>query len=311
MCALREQIERLAPTETTTLIQGETGSGKEVVAQAIHAGSRRLKDRLLVVDCGSLPKNLIESELFGHERGAFTGANASSEGVFESAQGGTVFLDEIGELPLEMQPRLLRVLESRSVRRVGGNRLIPVDVRVIAATNRDLAHDVERGRFREDLYYRLAVVTLRMPPLRQRLEDLPQLAVHLLTELGADPEKHLTHDALALLMGHKWPGNVRELRNALERAVALGEPIVLARGQGGATQPSSEMGARIDLDVPFHQGKREVIRTYERAYITAMLDRCGGNISETARRSGMERASVYRLLQRAGRTGTPEDDSEE
>jgi DNA-binding NtrC family response regulator len=219
-------LERVAPTEATVVLEGETGTGKEVAAEAIHAASPRAEGPLVAVDCGAIPANLIESELFGHMRGAFTGAIADRQGVFEQAHGGTLFLDEIGELPLELQPKLLRVLEKRQVRRLGDTTTRAVDVRVVAATNRDLAVEVNRGGFREDLYFRLAVVRVVMPPLRTRREDVPRLIEHFVSCLA--PER--LHEAEAItrsLSEQSFPGNVRELRNAVERAVLLSKGEVL------------------------------------------------------------------------------------
>jgi DNA-binding NtrC family response regulator len=299
MRSLRERIERVAPTESTVLIEGETGVGKEVVAQALHDLSGRASHGLYVIDCGTLPADLTESELFGHERGAFTGATSSCQGPFECARGGTLLLDEIGELPMAMQPRLLRVLESRAIRRVGGRCLIPIDVRVIAATHRDLAYEVGRGRFREDLYYRLEVISLTIPPLRTRRDDLPGLAAHILRELGAVPEEHLTSEAMPILLAHDWPGNVRELRNTLERAAALHEPVCVAHST--RSREDELLPEKVDLEVPFRRGRSSMLRAYEVAYLSGMLARCGGNVSEAARRAGLERGSLYRILRRIGR----------
>jgi DNA-binding NtrC family response regulator len=296
MRLLREHIARVGPTGSTVLIQGETGTGKELVAQALHSMSGRARQGLFVIDCGALAANLIESELFGHERGAFTGATASSAGLFERAHGGTLFLDEIGELPLEMQPRLLRVLESRAIRRVGGGAARAIDVRVIAATHRDLLGEVRAGRFREDLYYRLEVVSLTVPPLRTRLEDLNQLVGFIVRELGGVPERYLTQEVIVTLLAHDWPGNVRELRNILERAVALDEAVNVPR-----PTRSTSPAPLVDVDVPFHRGKGEIVRAYERAYVSALLAQCGGNVSEAARRAGLERGSIYRIMRRAQR----------
>jgi transcriptional regulator with GAF, ATPase, and Fis domain len=297
--AMTARLERLADADTTVLVMGETGSGKERVAEALHLSGRRAQGPLVIIDCGSLPHTLIESELFGHERGAFTGANATFKGAFERADGGTLFLDEIGELPLDLQPKLLRAIESRTVRRLGGQRPIAFDVRLVAATNRDLAMEVQRGRFREDLYYRLAVVSLTVPPLRERLDDLPLLAVHLLRELGRDPAHFLTVESLAALQDYDWPGNVRELRNTLERAATLLEPVEPIPSDAERGQPT----AAIDLSQPFRVGKQHAIEAYERAYVTAMLDECSGNVSECARRAGMDRMSIHRVLQRLGLRG--------
>ena len=300
--AMTARLERLAGADTTVLVMGETGAGKEKVAEALHLSGQRAQGPLVIVDCGSLPPTLIESELFGHERGAFTGASAQFKGAFERAHGGTLFLDEVGELPLDLQPKLLRAIESRTVRRLGGGKPIPVDVRLVAATNRDLALEVQRGRFREDLYYRLAVVSLTVPPLRERVDDIPLLAVHLLRELGCDPASVLTVESLAALQSHDWPGNVRELRNALERSATLMEPV---QPTAGADRPDEAAGGpgRIDLGQPLRVGKQQAIEAFERAYVTAMLDACDGNVSECARRAGMDRMSIHRILQRLGLRG--------
>src|ERR1041385_1095292 len=223
MRELFARLEKLARSDTTVLITGETGSGKELVAEALHDHSPREKGPFVVLDCGSIPPNLIESELFGHERGAFTGAQSSYAGAFERAHGGTVFLDEIGELPLAMQPKLLRVLERKEVRRVGGAKTIEVDVRIVAATNRDLGVEVNRGRFREDLYYRLAVARVHVPPLRDRKDDLPLLLEHILETTRGGESASIAQETIDLMMKHDWPGNVRELRNVIERAVLLAE----------------------------------------------------------------------------------------
>jgi DNA-binding NtrC family response regulator len=258
----------------------------------------------VVVDCGSLPPQLIESELFGHERGAFTGAVQRNVGAFEQATGGTIFLDEIGELPLDLQPKLLRAIESRKIRRVGGDSQIPVDVRVVAATNRDLAVEAAKGRFREDLYYRLAVVKLQVPPLRERKDDIALLAYHLLEGLGADPQQLLTEDLVQELQSYHWPGNVRELRNALERHAALGEPLTYEYAAAKESKPSAVATDVIDLSQPLRGAKQTLIDEFERAYIRAQLAACNGNVSECARRAGMDRMSIHRIIQRLGLRGT-------
>ncbi|MGZ3406182.1 MAG: sigma 54-interacting transcriptional regulator [Polyangia bacterium] len=308
MLALIEKLETLAGSDSTVLVLGETGSGKERVAEALHLSSPRAKQPLVTVDCGSMPTNLIESELFGFERGAFTGANRTFAGAFERAHGGTLFLDEIGELPVALQPKLLRAIESRSIRRLGGKRAIPVDVRIIAATNRDLQLEVAERRFREDLYYRVAVIPLTVPPLRERLEDLPDLIEHLMRAIGADARTFLTVEAIEELSSHRWPGNVRELRNTLERAANLSMPISI-----GADLNASQ----IDLTVSLKIGRQRLVAEYERRYLLAMLEACRGNISEVARRSGAERMTIYRLLRRLqlrpqpdGEDGDDGDDSE-
>jgi transcriptional regulator with GAF, ATPase, and Fis domain len=298
------RLEVVAATDSTVLLQGETGTGKERVAEAIHLASKRANGPLVTVDCGAMPATLIDSELFGYERGAYTGADRSFTGAFERARGGTIFLDEIGELPLELQPKLLRVLESRQVRRLGGQRVTPIDARIIAATNRDLALEVNAGRFREDLYFRLAVVTIMVPPLRERLEDLPLLVEHLLQKMGVDPTPFLAPDELKKLASHPWPGNVRELRNLLERAASLAEPLSFDPPAAGSAPPPASGGAaalpEIDVSVPFTVGRQQLINEYERRYMTKLLAECGGSISEVARRSGLERTSIYRILRRIG-----------
>src|SRR5512138_141076 len=223
-------IEKIAPTATTVVIDGETGTGKEVVAQAIHSLSPRSRNDLVVFDCGAVPENLIESELFGHEKGSFTGAIMTRQGLFEMGDGGTVFLDELGELPLDLQPKLLRALESREIRRVGANKPIKVDVRIIAATNRNLEEEVRTGRFRQDLFYRLSVVRLILPPLRDRVEDIPLLVRHFLKtgSYNRSPDgmpriKAVSREAMEVLTSYRWPGNVRELLNTVERAVSFAD----------------------------------------------------------------------------------------
>lgn len=223
-------IEKISHTDTTVIIEGETGTGKDVVAQSIHEHSRRAGKPFVVVDCSAIPEHLIESELFGHEKGSFTGAIMARKGLFEQAEGGTIFLDELGELSLELQPKLLRVLESREVRRVGGTKSTPINVRVIAATNRDLENEVSEGRFREDLFYRLSVVRIFLPPLRERIGDLPLLFTHFIKKVEANQFSEgqvklnaITREALQMMMGHQWPGNVRELLNTIERACTFAE----------------------------------------------------------------------------------------
>jgi DNA-binding NtrC family response regulator len=289
MRALIGKLEALAEADSTVLVLGETGTGKERVAEALHLAGPRAKKPLVTVDCGSMPATLIESELFGFERGSFTGADHAYAGAFERAQGGTLFLDEIGELPLSLQPKLLRAIESKKVRRLGGKKVLPVDVRIIAATSRDLQLEVVERRFREDLYYRLAVVPVTVPPLRERLEDLPILVEHLLRSIGADPSPFLTVEAIEELASHRWPGNVRELRNTLERAASLSEPLSI---------DPAVRSDEIDLTVPLKIGKQRLIADYERRYLTAMVEACKGNISEVARRSGAERMTIYRILRR-------------
>jgi DNA-binding NtrC family response regulator len=251
---------------------------------------------------------LIESELFGHAKGAFTGADRMRVGAFEAADGGTVFLDEIGELPLDMQPKLLRVLESREIRRTGENDPRKVDVRVIAATNRKLESEVNRGRFREDLYYRLGVVTLRMPPLRKRLSDMPQLIRVILRSLNAEESIHLfTPEVVEDMNRHDWPGNVRELRNYVERSVVLEQAAPTSERQSAysivppatlVNAPGASPTSAVDLERPFKVAKDEVISDFEQRYLAALLDWAGGNVSKAARKAKMDRMYLYRLLQR-------------
>jgi DNA-binding NtrC family response regulator len=295
--ALTARLEAVAASSATVLIRGETGSGKERVAKALHAASPRREGPFITVDCGAISPTLIEAELFGHERGAYTGADRASLGALERANGGTLFFDEIGDLPLELQPRLLRLLESKSSRRLGGEDLFTADVRFVAATNRDLALDVAAGRFREDLYYRLAVVVVSVPPLRARTDDVPILAAQILRELGADPEAVIDGSALDVLMRHSWPGNVRELRNTLARAVALMRPIEIGEERCEQAAGSPAM-TRVDLTIPLKPGRQRAVEAYERGYLTQLLQECSGNISEVARRAGMDRMSIYRMIDR-------------
>ncbi len=311
-------IERVAPTDLTCLITGETGTGKELASRAMHNLSHRAKKPFRVFDCGAAPDTLIESELFGHERGSFTGAHTAREGVFELADGGTIFLDEIGELPLELQPKLLRVLEQREVRRVGSGRIRSVDVRVVAATNRDLREEVREGRFREDLYYRLAVVELQLPALRNRLEDLSLLCSHLLERARHNPGvRGLSPEVFSVFEAYHWPGNVRELNNVIERALPFtdGELITLdalpASLRGAKTTTAAPKGAQAPQapgipqdsglkDMPFKDAKEQIIEAFERDYLVELIERYGGNVSRAARAADMDRKSITRLLKKHG-----------
>jgi DNA-binding NtrC family response regulator len=318
MRELFARLARIGPSEATVLITGETGTGKELVAEALHQASPRASGPLVVVDCGAIPRTLIESELFGFERGAFTGADRAVAGAFERAHGGTVFLDEIGELPLDLQPKLLRALERKEVKRLGAPTPLRADVRVVAATNRDLAVEVNKGTFREDLYYRLAVACVHLPPLRERREDIPLLIEHFFHELGEDRQR-LKAETIELLTRQPWPGNVRELRNAIERAILLAEtpeesarsaqPVVRAPADaapgppaagGAATPDDSFLNLRIDLEAPFKEAKARLVEAFERRYLTELLKRTGGNISRAARRAGLDRMSVHKLISRLG-----------
>jgi DNA-binding NtrC family response regulator len=290
-------LERAAESDATVLLQGETGTGKEVAAEALHENGPRAKGPLVVVDCGSIPPALLESELFGHEKGAFTGAHARRTGAFEAAHGGTLFLDEVGELPTELQPKLLRVLEQRAVRRVGGSGYRAVDVRVIAATNRDLRGEVNRGGFRADLYFRLAVVTIRLPPLRERLEDLELLVAHLLDRLQATAAQRRAlarPEAVATMRGAAWPGNVRELHNYLVRCMLGGEAPPLA----GAAHDAAAAGP--DPRAPWEEARRQAIARFEREYVQELLARNGGKVAQAAREANMDRVYLYRLIWKHG-----------
>ncbi|MBK7862535.1 MAG: sigma 54-dependent Fis family transcriptional regulator [Archangiaceae bacterium] len=292
MRALTAQLERLKSSDATVLIEGETGTGKERVADALHRSSHRSEKPLVVVDCGTLSATLVESQLFGHERGAFTGAESRQVGAFERAHGGTLFLDEIGELPLGLQVKLLGALERRQVQPLGATAPLAVDVRIIAATNRDLAVEVSKGRFREDLYYRLSVVHLKVPPLRERREDIPLLTIEFLAQLGLDPQEVLTPKTLADLERYDWPGNVRELKNTLERAGVLMEP---PRAASPAKAPVQLPGV-VDTQTPLLEGRAQLIAAYESAYLGKLLEECRGNVSEVARRAQMDRMTVHRML---------------
>jgi len=291
-------LEKAAASEVTVLIEGETGTGKEAAAESIHRESARREGPFVVVDCGAIPADLLESELFGHERGAFTGAVAARQGAFEAASGGTIFLDEVGELAADLQPKLLRALERHEVKRVGGNKYVPCDVRVVAATNRNLRSEVNARKFRSDLYYRLAVLEVRLPPLRERTEDVPILTEHLLKSMSASerPEAALvrTREFLADLARHPWPGNVRELRNYLERCLTLHEQTPLA------ADPAAAGPAPFDSTQPLRVARDAWTRAFERRYLEEVLRRHGDNVTAAARAAGVDRIYFYRLLWRHG-----------
>ena len=298
MRRLYASIQKVAPAETTVLVTGETGSGKEVVADAIHLASPRRAGPLVVLDCGAIPTHLFEDELFGHERGAFTGATGTTRGAFERAQGGTLFLDEIGELPLELQPKLLRAVESRRIRRIGGSEDVDCDVRLIAATNRDLAVEVNRRTFRSDLYYRLAVARLHVPPLRERRGDIPALVDHFLSLMPSSSRAPLPPELLARFDTHSWPGNVRELRNAVERALVT--PGVASVDADRAPDASETWGRYVDPDLPFKEARRRLEIEFERRFLSALLERHDWNISAVARAAQLDRMTVYKMLTRLG-----------
>jgi len=295
-------LERVAPTDATILLQGETGTGKDLAAQAIHENSARAAGPYIAVDCGAIAESLFESELFGHVKGAFSGAVSDRPGVFEEAHGGTLFLDEIGELPLGLQRKLLRVLESREVRRVGSNRSRRVDIRLIAATNRSLSAGVNAGHFREDLFFRLAVVTVELPPLRQRRGDIPMLARHLLERLTNQPPV-LPPTVVSTLMSRGWPGNVRELRNFLERGLSLGWSV------GPSPAVSKALPTGLDEFVPTHLPLKEAriawMEQFDEIYLDVLLRKTDGNVSAAAREAGVGRRFIQRTMKRIGRTRSP------
>jgi len=299
-------LERVSPTDLTTVIEGETGTGKEEVARALHAGSRRREGPFVVLDCGALPRSLAEGTIFGWERGAFTGADRRQLGAFESANGGTLFLDEVGELPPELQPKLLRVLETRAVTRLGDHATHLVDVRVLAATNRDLRRMVNEGRFRSDLFYRLAEVQVALPPLRARPGDIAVLLDHflrLVAERSGLPPTRLTPAAYERLERHEWSGNVRELKNVSERvgmllAGQLLDADAIARELRLAAPRAGTMS--VDARLPYKDAKEEVLRQFDAHYLADLWNRCRGNLSAAAREAGLARQNLRALLRKAG-----------
>jgi DNA-binding NtrC family response regulator len=300
-----ETLQKVAETDLTVLVRGESGTGKELVAQALHERSQRRGRPFVAVNCAAISRELVESELFGHEKGAFTGADARRQGRFEAAFGGTIFLDEIGDMPVETQAKVLRVLQERAFERVGGTRPIQVDVRVVAATHRNLEEEVRRARFREDLYYRLRVVEIELPPLRERREDIPALAQRFLervTERLGLEKKRLGESALARLARHAWPGNVRELQNAIEQAAVLAAgPVIeeadlrLAGGPAEAPEAAADAAA-----LPFGEAKRRAVERFERAFLLGALRRTGGNVSRAAESIGMVRQSLQQKIRELG-----------
>jgi DNA-binding NtrC family response regulator len=297
MHAVFELISRVAQTTTTVLIEGETGTGKEQVARAIHQGSHVRTGPIIAVNCAALPENLLESELFGHEKGAFTSAIGQRRGRFELADGGTIFLDEIGDVPAAMQAKLLRVLQERKFERVGGTESIEVDVRVIAATNRSLLRLVKEGTFREDLYYRLNVVKIDLPPLRDRTEDIPLLATHFVEKYSppGEPPKQISPQAMELLLHYRWPGNIRELENAIERASVTSRDNVIRPENLPAeimTPAAPGVPFAIDLSRPLPDLIRELTVDIEQQYIRKALKKSHGNIGRCARICGLSRRSI-------------------
>ncbi len=307
-------LERVSPTDYTLLVEGESGTGKELVAEAVHKNSTRANGPFVVVDCSAIAPHLIESELFGHVKGAFTGATGTRKGAFDAANGGTLFLDELGELPVDLQPKLLRALESREIKPVGSNATVKTDARIVAATNRNLIHEVRQGNFREDLYYRFAVIKVALPSLRERPEDIPMLVEHFLTsanEMAGRGDVDVSYKTMEKLKRHRWPGNVRELKNFVERAVLLAPGDLIETkflNAGGLDRPSmkkdqeSSAGslarAALDDDMPFKDAKQRLVEEFEKAYWSDLLERTGGNVSKSARVAGVHRKSVEYILKK-------------
>ena len=323
MKAIYEMIARVADSPSTVLITGESGTGKELIAKALHRGSSRRDRPLIKVNCAAIPKDLVESELFGYERGAFTGAVGSKPGRFELADGGTLFLDEIGEVPVEMQVKLLRALQESEFERVGGIKTLRVDVRLIAATNRDLKALIAEGRFREDLYYRLAVVPIALPPLRDRREDIPLLVRHFIEKYDQRLGKRVEDvdaEAMELLQGYPWPGNIRELENLMERSVLFADgPVIHAsslpdalREVGPAPTPLAPVGALGAIAAPSGASMKEIVRQaqaeLERELITRALEETAGNVTRAAKRLQISRKSLQVKMKELGLRGTAEAD---
>jgi two-component system, NtrC family, response regulator HydG len=313
MAQVFELVKKAARSEANILVLGESGTGKELIARAIHANSPRAAQAFVPVDCASLPENLLESELFGHEKGAFTGAIRTKPGLMEVADGGTLFLDEIAELPVGLQVKMLRALQERQIRRVGGTSLVDVDVRVVSATNRDLRDAVTKGQFREELYYRINVIAIQLPPLRERAGDVRLLAHSFLKRYGQDRIQSFEEEAMKALEGYAWPGNVRELQNIVERACALAESEVVTRrdlpehvlqGARLADAASSADVANVRLssgaDVGLKEAKERWMAVLEASYLRDLLDRHGGNISAAAKAAGIDRKTFHRLINKHG-----------
>ncbi len=301
-------LERLEGTDASVLIQGETGTGKEVVAEALHSQGQRKDKPFIIVDCGNVPNELLESELFGHRKGSFTGALDDRVGAFEAANGGTLFLDEIGELPLDLQPKLLRALESGQIKPVGEAQHKTVDVRILAATHRDLQQMVAEETFREDLFYRLAVIRVNCPPLRERRDDILPLARHLAKLVTHGEAEGLSPEAENALLKHDWPGNIRELRNVVQRVLALGsEGLLNMFGAGGPpavgidpSLMSGGSGPMIDSSEKYSSARRGYLDKFERAYMVKLLDKAGGNVSEAARQAGIDRKHIRAKIDKHG-----------
>jgi DNA-binding NtrC family response regulator len=289
-------LEDVAATNATVLIEGETGTGKELIAEEIHNHSSRRDGPFVVFDCGSVPRELIESMLFGHVKGSFTGAITDRRGAFAEAHGGTIFLDEIGEMALDLQPSLLRVLDKRAVRKVGSNTYEKIDVRVVAATNRDLRAEVAKKTFREDLYYRLAVIRVSVPPLRERGTDIPLLINHFVSSFG--PGLVVAPEDMARLVRHSWPGNVRELRNVIERACLLSRGNTINLEDALVSEAAPSLGIRTDL--PFKEAKGQLVEMFEREYIEDLMRRHKMNLSAAAREAQIDRKHLRELIRKYG-----------
>jgi DNA-binding NtrC family response regulator len=291
-------LEKVSNTDATILLLGETGTGKSAIARAIHQASHRKSGPFVVIDCGAVSKSLIESELFGHERGAFTGATQLRRGAMEVCRGGTLFIDELDDLPLDVQPKLLRAIDEREIYRVGAHQPIKLDLRIVAATKKDLRQEVAEGRFREDLFFRLSVVVVPLPPLRDRREDLPILVDHVLSKPGAWSE--LPAELKEKLLAHTWPGNIRELRNVIERASYLGGLADVDLGSARDEREGEEPRLLLDYSRPFKEAKDALIARFEREYLRHLLTRSQGNMTKAARDAGIDRKYLYMLLKKYG-----------
>jgi two-component system nitrogen regulation response regulator NtrX len=300
---LKEMISIVAPTNAWILVMGENGTGKELVARSIHRQSRRAQKSFIEVNCAAIPEDLIESELFGHEKGAFTGATAMKRGKFDLANEGTIFLDEVADMSLKAQAKVLRILQEKKFERVGGNKLIPTDVRVLAATNKDLEKEMEEGRFRQDLYYRLNVIPLRIPPLRDRKEDIPLLVDRFIKDSALkerEPEKQVTDEVLAILMRHDWPGNVRELKNIIERLMIMTPARVVSKCDLFPLFEEVKMETTVSLSDITNDTFRAAKQDFERQYIIRKLREFDGNISKTAEAIGLERSNLHKKIRSYG-----------
>jgi two-component system nitrogen regulation response regulator NtrX len=300
---LKEMISIVAPTNAWILVMGENGTGKELVARSIHRQSRRVQKSFIEVNCAAIPEDLIESELFGHEKGAFTGATAMKRGKFDLANEGTIFLDEVADMSLKAQAKVLRILQEKKFERVGGNKLIPTDVRVLAATNKDLEKEMEEGRFRQDLYYRLNVIPLRIPPLRDRKEDIPLLVDRFIKDSALkerEPEKQVTDEVLAILMRHDWPGNVRELKNIIERLMIMTPARMISKCDLSPLFEEVKMETDVSLSDITNDTFRAAKQDFERQYIIRKLREFDGNISKTAEAIGLERSNLHKKIRSYG-----------